>query len=991
MRPVVIGRLVLVLFLFSGLAGLIYQSIWSQYLGLLLGHAAYAQTLVLSIFMGGMAWGAWLASRWSGNWRRLFRAYAIAELIIGVLGLVFHWLFQGYSFLSTEVLLPAMPGAGAASVAQWVGAALLIAPQSILLGMTFPLMSSAFLRVCPGKDGEVLGGLYFSNSFGAALGALMATFLLVPLLGLPGTVAVAGVVNILVAIVAWFITGDDEQTLASTPVTAAAVEPFSPYTKPLLLATFLSGAASFVYEVTWIRMLNQALGTSIHSFELMLASFIFGLALGGLWVRRYNHRITDPVRVAGWAQVLMGSAALLSLLAFSRSFEWVGWLMGALGRTESGYTLYSLGSATFAIIIMLPAAFFAGMTLPLFTMALLRTSGGERSIGRIYASNTLGAIVGVIVCLHVLIPLLGVRLSLALAALMDMGIGLVLLRMYVETPRRGVVAVGGLVCVLSLFVGLHFGKLDSLIASAGVFRTGNVSLSEDTKLHYYRDGKTATVSLYSQGPSVATIATNGKPDASLALSIELPPTPDEVTMAMLGVMPLVFHSEPKNIAFVGWGSGLSTHTLLGSKVPKHVDTIEIERTMYDAARLFGDRVRRAYEDPRSHLYLDDARKFFALLPGQYDAIVSEPSNPWVSGVANLFTKEFYALSNKALTDEGVFVQWLHTYEITDELVATMISALLDVFPEVRLYVSNYADVLVVGSRKPLQVQSLGWMQEEPLRTELRRVGLGSGNEFALRYIGGRRVLEAFVGANKAGPHSDYFPQVSLRAPKARFARQSSLMLQTLVDSGLPVLEIIDDRPLISTLEEIIIRPESGFSMLLNRALGAQQSMAKGEVLPVMLEIDLNVASALGLLFSLGKNPIPDDALANWSRALDVVARATLGYLSKEQIGDLFFTKQSFGPLDQQSELVKRSLLSVEAIAERNLQGMKVSCRNSLEQDSDRLSDEFKTTLAVCIALAEIGLGEAELAKATLAEFSVLTAADRDLNMVSRFLQAWLAR
>jgi hypothetical protein len=143
----------------------------------------------------------------------------------------------------------------------------------------------------------------------------------------------------------------------------------------MLAGALITGASSFVYEVGWIRLLNQALGTTVHSFELMLTAFILGLAFGGLWVRKRSRKIQDPVAAAGVAQVLMGLAALASLPMFAQSFQWVGWFMGIFPRTDAGYVLFSLGSATVAMLVMFPAAFFAGMTLPLFTMSLLRRWG----------------------------------------------------------------------------------------------------------------------------------------------------------------------------------------------------------------------------------------------------------------------------------------------------------------------------------------------------------------------------------------------------------------------------------------------------------------------------------------------------------------------------------------------------------------------------------------------------------------------------------------
>src|SRR5690606_27324604 len=196
--PALPAAAVLGLFVVSGFAGLVYQSLWSHYLGLVLGHAAHAQNLVLAIFMGGMALGAWAAARLGLRWRRLVLAYAVAEAAIGVLGLAFHPLFLACTGLSERVLA-ALGDGPAAQAYPWLSAALLILPACVLLGATFPLLSAGWIRASRGQDARVLGGLYFANSLGAAGGALLATFVLLPRLGMPGALAVAGLANLAVA------------------------------------------------------------------------------------------------------------------------------------------------------------------------------------------------------------------------------------------------------------------------------------------------------------------------------------------------------------------------------------------------------------------------------------------------------------------------------------------------------------------------------------------------------------------------------------------------------------------------------------------------------------------------------------------------------------------------------------------------------------------------------------------------------------------------
>lgn len=600
------------LFVLSGCAALIYQSIWTHYLGLTLGHAAYAQTLVLMMFMGGMALGAWLVSRITHSLRRPIAAYAGAEAVIGAFGLVFHTAFVTYSAFSQDRVLPALSSAGAATAWQWLSAAALIAPQTVLLGATFPLLAVAVLRLPGSQQSQTLGGLYFTNGIGAALGALIATFGLLPAVGMPGALQAAAWLNLAVAAVslvlsrAWREGADIVATTTTTE--AAATQGPGRLLPALLAATFLSSAASFAYELGWVRMLNQALGSSLHSFELMLAAFIAGLAFGGLWVRRVGDRIVDLVRYAGFVQVAMGLCAMVSVALLGRAYYWVPDLLKALAKSDGGYALYSVATAGIAMLIMAPTAFFAGMTLPLFTAALLRRGAGERAVGQVYAANTLGAIIGVLVAVHGLMPALGVGMTLLAASAADLVIGLALLRALSPgrwAPTVTAVAMAG---VALLGAMLQWGLPDRLLQSAGVFRYGNTDLS-GRELLFYRDGATASISVVKQ-PGATIISTNGKPDAGLSAASQ-PAGADEMTMLMLGTLPLAAHPKPDEIAVIGWGSGLSTHTLLGSTKPRRVDSIEIERAVWEGAWVFAERNARAYLDSRSQVHFEDAREFFA--------------------------------------------------------------------------------------------------------------------------------------------------------------------------------------------------------------------------------------------------------------------------------------------------------------------------------------------------------------------------------------------
>lgn len=786
----------LAIFILSGFAGLIYQSVWSHYLGLFLGHAAYAQALVLALFMGGMALGAAWIAHVGTRWRNLLRGYAIVELVIGGFGLAFHVAFTGATALGYEVLLPAMGSSAAVSLLKWGLAAVLILPQTILLGMTFPLMSGGLIRRFPGQDGDALGGLYFTNSMGAAIGALVSVFVLIPTVGLPGTTVAAGLINFVVAGLAWWLARSPE--VQPAPVaTQVSEDATARRTLHLVLwATAISGAASFVYEIVWIRMLGLAVGSTQHAFELMLASFIAGIALGGLWVRKRADRAALPLRFVGWMQVCMGLAALASLVLYANAFEWVGWLLRALAPSAGGYALFNLGTGAVAIAIMLPAAFFAGTTLPLFTVVLLRAGFGERSIGRVYAWNTMGSIIGVFAAIHFLIPALGLKLALCAGALVDMGIGLMLLRRCADSRTTMLrFAVAGLVVATSLGLAITQVPFDPMRLASGVFRHGKSQLDPGNQVVFHRDGKTASVSVIMTPDGHGAIATNGKVDAGLALTPGIEPASDELTMALAAALPLSLHPAPEHIGIIGFGSGLTTHTALGDARVASVETVEIEPAMVEGATIFAQRVGRAYADPRSRIVIDDAKAWFASRRQRYDIIISEPSNPWVSGVGVLFSKEFYRFIPQQLKPDGLFVQWVQLYEIDDRLVGSVLNALLPQFGDYAAWLSNDVDLIIIATPPGQQLPGTDYERvlSGAIGSDLAYLGINRPEQLAFHKVADARLLRALARQFSTPANSDYHPLLSLEAPQARFMHRAAGNFTILPGLKLPILELLGIR------------------------------------------------------------------------------------------------------------------------------------------------------------------------------------------------------
>lgn len=795
-------------FVLSGAAGLIYESIWSRYLGLFVGHGAYAQIIVLVIFLGGMSLGAIVAGRNTDRIGSPLLWYAGVEIAVAVLGFAFHPVYTSVTGFAYDAVLPFLPAGIALTTGKWAIAAALIVAQSVLLGASFPLMSAGVLRrpESSGTPGRVLGMLYFGNSLGAAGGVLLAGFLLIATVGLPGTLIVAATANIIVAAIAIAvdrgINEDDDAPPVSWARRRSAPRPLAgpvgelpdageriidvTLWRTLLAVSFGTAVASFIYEIAWIRMLSLVLGSATHSFELMLSAFILGLALGALWIGRRADRIADPVRALAIAQWVMGALAIATLPLYLASFRWTAFLLAALDATPQGYAAFTVARYAICLAIMLPATFCAGITLPLITRTLL-TSGGsardERAVGAVYGANTLGSIVGVALAGLVLMPLVGLRTMLIAGALLDMAIGAALILRRPESARAlgdplRIAAVASLVVVLVIIIQSRFDR-GTLVS--GVYRYETVGRVPDDELVFYRDGRTATVSgrVNPQGHG-RSISTNGKPDASLSMAwydtsvarslVTL--GGDAATQAMLPLVTLAHAPQARSAAVIGLGSGMTSQFLLGSPRIEEVVTIEIEPEMIRGARrVFYPANHRVYDDPRSRFVVDDAKSHLAAARQRYDLIVSEPSNPWVSGVSGLFTKEFYERAAEYLADGGIFGQWIHLYELNDELLLTVVAALHETFPSYEIHHVSRGDMLIIASR----ADSL----PEPDWSVVRLPGIAEDLEpfhpltpemLDRTWAIGRSELEPLLYLGRQA-NSDFHPILDLGAERARFARQ----------------------------------------------------------------------------------------------------------------------------------------------------------------------------------------------------------------------------
>ena len=777
------NALVYFLFALSGFAGLIYEGSWARYLKLFLGHSSYGQVLTLCIYMGGLAIGSFVAGKMVEKVKRPLLGYAAVELAIGIGGVAYHPLYNlltGFFFDSDWVAGLGFTGAEVAKVVLATGSTL---PIAIAVGMTFPFIAAGLMR----KSGaEVsLPMLYFTNSLGSAIGILVTSYMLIPELGNHITLCVAASINFLLAMVFGFIgfttspTREEDEELSpagegaeQAPLNedyAAEHKLSMPPKSTWFWIAAITGLTSFIYEIVWIRLLSLLMGSSSHSFDQMLSAFILGLAIGSAVSGKLLKK--DSLVVLSMAQILMAFFALCTLYFHKPFWGMMNEANQIFNPTNDGYVCWSLFKYALSVLWMVPTSFFAGMTLPLITIILTRAFKSEAPIGKVYGWNTVGSILGSAGGGLLLLPLLQLKGALVLAAVLDFAIGFALLVIYRKRFRYSVpfYVICAFMILPSIFIGF-----DPHLITSGAFRAYK-NLHPDEKI-IVRDGKTATISFH-ESEVHYYIKTNGKADASLGKNRENPIEGDELTQAATAFMPMAMKTEPYDAAMVGFGSGMGAHYLLADPLLKDFDCVEIEQEMMDLAKGFYPWNSRGYDDPRIHIYIDDAQTFFLTNRRKYDLMISVPSNPWVSGVASLFSHEFYTKMRRYIKPGGLWVQWIQTYEFNDQLFLNILKALDVAFPYVSLYKApEEPDIIIIASDEPVYQKGIGrFSTDSVLVKEFRRIHRDPDFFGEQNFLFTSKMVKSLLDG--VAPNSIFTPIVDNKAEEARFVHSQAHIVQ----------------------------------------------------------------------------------------------------------------------------------------------------------------------------------------------------------------------
>lgn len=765
-------RIVLALFTASGVAGLTYEVVWSRQLTLIFGATTLAVSTVLTTFMFGLGLGSFLAGRGANRASNPLRLYAVLEAGIGVYALLFPvvlWLIEG---LHGKVfgLLYATPLALALS--RFVLAFLALLPPALLMGATVPIMGQALAGHGPDAGpgagtGADAGRLYAWNTLGAAVGSGMGGFLLIPAVGFRAATLTAAGINLAVALLAWRVAvspGPPVPALAeaSRPATATSVR------SGWLLACYaLSGFAALAYEVVLTRVLVLVFGSSVYSFAVVLTGFLLGIGLGSLLAARWVDRATDLAIPIALLQAIIGGGILVTMPIYDRLPE----IFFRLFRVTQGewVRLVSLEFLVTLGLLLVPTTAMGAMFPAASRVAALRETGLGRAVGTAYSVNTVGSVLGAFAGGFLLIPWLGLQRSLLSLAMMNLGVAAVLLwrsQWGGQSRRRAVAA--ALVMAPVLALGLLPGW-DARLLNSGVYlyAPDYERLSEGRglreglqrfRLLYYREGTTATVSVF-QGQYLF-LRVNGKTDAG--------DSPDNLTQRLLAHVPLLLHPDPKDVLVIGLGSGITLGAALRHPIAR-ADIVEISPEVIEASRFFEGANDRALADPRVQLLLLDGRTWLTAGPRAYDVIISEPSNPWQTGNANLFTREHFRAARHRLNPGGILCQWLPYYRMPESDFRAAVKTFSEVFPQTTLWISG-PDALMVGGLGPVAPELARLrprFEVERVRAHLREVAIATPIGLLGHLLLLPEGVQRFVGDEQTR-HTDDWPLLEFSGPRALF-------------------------------------------------------------------------------------------------------------------------------------------------------------------------------------------------------------------------------
>jgi spermidine synthase len=769
MAPFFTGS-VYIMFFLSGAAALVYQVAWVRSLTLIFGGSHFAVTVVLSIFMAGLAIGGYIIGRYVDRVEKSLRLYGLLEIGIAIFALAFMGLMKLYPSIYVHL-------------AQWredsplyllfirvlFSAAALIVPTT-LMGGTLPVLSK-FVSRQPKNLRNHLPFLYGLNTLGAVLGAATAGFFLLRLYSVSATLYMAIFANLSIGLASILLQGKithvripdaskaekRELSMATPQVSLQGdLKSLFPF-RLVLLGIGISGFCALGYEVLWTRILTVVVGASVYSFTTMLIAFLTGIALGsgayGLWSRIFRGKDKGPRRsilLFGVVEIIIGVSALLvtlyirdlpvNIMRLHQYFQGIG--VGLFGaRLWSSFSL--------AFLYMVVPAFFMGLAFPLAGKVYAEHKemvGG--AVGEVLAYNTLGAILGSVVSGFFMIHLFGIERSLQMLTLLNIGLGFLVL-----FSPKDIKALDWSICGLTLaallFLALnqnalriwdkkYFAVFESNRVEALTTPERIKEALDNTDVLYYAEGTESIVSSIKTEGGEQSFLTNGRTEASSHLQAQQ-------CQFTLGHLPMLLHKNPKRVLVVGLGSGMTLGATCIHPTVERLILAELEPKVVGVARTFESYNHHVLESPKLKVVFNDGRNFLMTTKEKFDVITADPIHPWFRGAGYLYTAEYFKLVSDHLLPRGIACQWLPLYELTPDDLKSVVITFRQNFRYTMMWLTHY-DAEIAGSNSPIIIdeKDLDRRFAQPkISEDLNRVMMGNVTDFLSYFVMGNEGMERF--------------------------------------------------------------------------------------------------------------------------------------------------------------------------------------------------------------------------------------------------------
>ena len=795
-------RLLIACFFLSGATALIYEVVWVRLLALVFGNTVYAVGVVLTAFMSGLSLGSLLLGKVADRRPDILKLYGILEIGIAVFAAVSPFLLDKVAAIYISAYQASTPLWILSCIRYGLSIIVLLVPTT-LMGGTLPVLSRYFVRSENELESRV-GILYSINTIGGVFGTFLVGFFLIRYLGISSTIKFAVFINLFIGIAVIFLGSafPEARTVAVESRTVEFERP--PGYRYALIAFFISGFSAMVYEVAWSRLLVSVIGSTTYAFSLVLIGFLTGIGLGSLVVSGFARRKKLGMLHFSGIQAAIGITGFFTIILFN--FLPLLMLYGI--RLVGGSYGNILVIEFFLVIlyVILPTTLF-GATFPIIAGIYNDGSGKRgRNIGNIYAANTAGCILGSAVAAFLFLPYLGSSLSIKAATVINIllgSIGFLVLRNY-----RFLAYASVLLVIPFLPVNITQELLSTGVSIYG--SQSDFSLQRSDLLYVYsKEGLNATISVEATQDGVLSLRTNGKVDAST--------TPEDMsTQLALGYFPMILHPEPKDVLIIGFGSGVTVKAVSDFPEAKQIDCVEIEPAVIETADYFVRVNGGVHRNPNLKIFIEDARNYIIASKKYYDVIISEPSNPWISGIGNLFSREFYRASLEKLREKGIFCQWVQLYGLRQEDLLMILKTFISAFPNTTIWQSGASDILLMGSKDKIEKYDYKSIEGRiPARAKWDMVAylnIRDPIDFASYFITDSAAIASAL--KNVNVNTDDLPLLEFNAPYSLYIENANVSNNMLLQkySKFPVITA-DNMTLEKVFSELLYRKSRNYHKL----------------------------------------------------------------------------------------------------------------------------------------------------------------------------------